>query len=106
MVSVFYTPWCDSGYMFGVSLRGFLETIQTISRGMGDDFIVSPYSALSLVWLRLHALRPFMELLKGRRIQRYAWFNSGCKFMRQTTVAGFAGDIALRAVLSSSWAGP
>ena len=47
-----------------------------------------------------------MELLKGRRIQRYAWFNSGYKIMRQTTVAGFAGDIALRAVLSSSWAGP
>ena len=28
----------------------------------------------------------------GRRIQRYAWFNSGYKFMRQTT-AGFAGSV-------------
>ena len=36
---------------------------------------------------------------KGRRIQRYAWFNSGYKFMRQTTEAGFAGDLTPRAVL-------
>ena len=36
----------------------------------------------------------------------YACFVSGYKFMRQTTVAGFAGDFSPRAVLSSSWAGP
>ena len=33
-----------------------------------------------------------------RRIQRYAWFNSGYQFMRQTTEAGFAVDSAPRAV--------
>ena len=36
----------------------------------------------------------------------YACFDSGYKFMSQTTVAGFAGDSSPRAVLSSSWAGP
>ena len=36
---------------------------------------------------------------KGRRIERYAWFNSGYKFMRQTAEAGFAGDLTPRAVL-------
>ena len=30
--------------------------------------------------------------------QRYAWFNSGYKFMRQTTEAGFSGYDAPRAV--------
>ena len=34
------------------------------------------------------------------------WFDSGYKFMRQNTLAGFAGDFAPRALLSSSWAGP
>ena len=34
-----------------------------------------------------------------RRIQRYAWFNSGYKFMRHTTEAGFASDLTTRAVL-------
>ena len=49
--------------------------------------MLSPYSALSLVGSRIHALRQSTELLKkltkfyvpvdsGRRIQRYAWFNS------------------------------
>ena len=33
----------------------------------------------------------------------YACFDSGYKFMRQTTVAGFDGDFSPRAVLSSSW---
>ena len=37
--------------------------------------------------------------LEGRRIQRYAWFNSGYKFMRHTTEAGFASDLPPRAVL-------
>ena len=36
--------------------------------------------------------------MKGRRIQRYAWFNSGYKFKRQTTEAGFSGYDAPRAV--------
>ena len=60
--------------------------------------MLSPYSALSLVRSRIHALRQSTELLMkltyfvGRRIQRYAWFNSGYKFMRQTT-AGFAGSV-------------
>ena len=48
MVSEFSTPWFDSGYMLGVSLRGFLEEFHTISRGfsLGDDFrIVSVFSA-------------------------------------------------------------
>ena len=39
------------------------------------------------------------SFLKGRRIQRYAWFYSGYKFMRQTTEAGFASDLTPRAVL-------
>ena len=29
VVSVCYTPWFDSGYMFGVSLRGLLEEFHT-----------------------------------------------------------------------------
>ena len=48
MVSVFSTPWFDSGYMLGVCLRGFLEEFHTIYRGfsLGDDFrIVSVFSA-------------------------------------------------------------
>ena len=60
---------------------------------------LSPYSALSLVRQRTHALRQSMELFKGRRIQRYAWFNSGYKFMRQTTEADFAGSLHLAPVL-------
>ena len=51
--------------------------------------MLSPYSTLSLVRQRIHVLHLSTELLKGRRIQRYAWFNSGYKFMRQTAEAGF-----------------
>ena len=29
MVSVFNTPWFDSGYKFGVSLRGLFEKFHT-----------------------------------------------------------------------------
>ena len=35
---------------------------------------------------------------KGRRFQRFAWFNSGYKFMRHMK-AGFASDLTPRAVL-------
>ena len=47
-VSVFSAPWFDSGYMLGVSLRGFLEEFRIIFPGfsVGDDFrIVSVFSA-------------------------------------------------------------
>ena len=67
---------------------------------------LSPYSALSLVRQRIHALRQSMELFKGRRIQRYAWFNSGYKFMRQTTEADFAGSLHLALCSSSLLSGP
>ena len=52
MVSVFHTPRFDSGYTFGVGLRGLLEEFH--------------------MWTLV--------------FQRNAWFNSGYKFMRQTTV--------------------
>ena len=48
IIHVFSTLWFDSGYMLGVSLRGFLEAFHTISRGfsVGDDFrFVSVFSA-------------------------------------------------------------
>ena len=64
MVSVLNPPRFDSGYKFGVSLRGLVEE----------------FHMLALVF------------------QRYAWFNSGYKFMRQTTEAGFTGCDAPRAV--------
>ena len=59
------SPWFDSGYMFGVSLRGFVEEIHTNSRGELWEMTScrSPYSALSLVRQRIHALRKSMELL-------------------------------------------
>ena len=39
MVSVYNTLWFDSGYMFGVSPRGFLEECHTFVRegGLGSD---------------------------------------------------------------------
>ena len=124
--------------------------------------MLSPYSALSLVRQRIHVLCSSFSLgddfkmvsvfsaqlglivdtrsasayraLEVRRILRYAWFNSGYKFMRHSSeagllffplvrpmmrcimagmyrrtvmhlavavLAGFAGDFAPRAVLSS-----
>ena len=59
-----------------------------------------------------YSRRQFMRLLEVFHtcwtpvFLRNAWFDCGFMLMRQTTEAGFAGDITPRAVLSSSLAGP
>ena len=57
IISVLSTLWFDSGYMYGVSLRGFLDVFHTIFHvkwTFGDGFELSPYSALSLVRQQKH----------------------------------------------------
>ena len=89
-------------------VRQWLHDHASLTESLSGPF--SPYSALSLVRQRIHALHQSTELFEeahifpregdsGHRIQRYAWFNSGYKFMRQTAEAGFASDLTPRAVL-------
>ena len=64
MVSVCYTHWFDSGYMFGAVYEAFWKNFSLFSCwAVGDDFRLSPYSALSLVRQRIHALRQSTELV-------------------------------------------
>ena len=86
----------------------------------------SPYSALSLVRQRIHALRQSTELFEeahildvrvdsGHRFHRYAWFNSGYMhwrlrsfFLNFCAVLGLTVDtyVALVVVLAVAWCLP
>ena len=72
----------------------------------GDDSRNGFCIQLFLVRQRIHARISLWSFWKGRCIQRYAWFNSGYKFMRHTTEAGFACDLHLALCSSSHWSGP
>ena len=60
---------------------------------------LSPYSALSLVRHRIHVLHLSTEL----RFQRFAWFNSGYKFMRHMEAGLFTAVSAAAMVSQRPW---
>ena len=59
IIHVFSTLWFDSGYMSlsGYEAFGRISYVLHVKWTLGDDFGLSPYSTLSLVQQRIHALR-------------------------------------------------
>ena len=78
-------PWFDIGYMRCVSLRGFLEEFLALRVFLWEMTSgLSPYSALSLVRQRIHAVRQSTSLygrishflVSGRRLHVVSVFSA------------------------------